>query len=243
MIKFIYTLNSAEDIMKKPITTLLFLAMLLGMFSLAYADIITIGSGTSSTYEPIASLYGFHRSAAIYTSGQVGGSGIINSISYKASNTTSTVIPIKVYMKMTTAATLTPAANWATLTNGLTPLYEGSFSGTTAGGWNTITLSTPFAYTGNNLEILIESNYGGGGTSGPSWYYTSATGMNQYIRKDNTAPTTETGTVNANRPNIQLDISNYTVFAPAFAVNPVAVNFGNVNMNTTFGIPPFFKPA
>ncbi|HRY83264.1 MAG TPA: choice-of-anchor D domain-containing protein [Candidatus Cloacimonadota bacterium] len=215
--------------MKKLI--LLSLVMLMAVF--AFADVITIGSGTNYTYEPIGSLWGFHRSAAIYTSVQVGGSGTINTISYKAYNTTTTVIPIKVYMKMTTAATLTPAVNWPTLISGLTPLYEGTISGTAAGAWSTITLTTPFAYTGNNLEILIESNYGGGGTSGPQWYYTSATGMNQYIRKDNTAPTTEVGSVTANRPNVQLDMSNYTVFAPSFAVNPTSVNFGIVNMNTT----------
>lgn len=103
--------------MKKLI--LLSLVMLMAVF--AVADVITIGSGTSYTYEPIASFYGYHRSAAIYTSAQVGGSGTINTISYKAYNTTTTVIPIKVYMKMTTAASLTPAVNWATLTSGLTP--------------------------------------------------------------------------------------------------------------------------
>lgn len=212
---------------------LILLAVLFAMAVFAFADVITIGTGTSYMYEPIASYYGYHRSAAIYTAGQVGGSGTINTISFKAYNTTTTSIPIKVYMKMTTASTLAPAANWGTLTTGLSTLYEGTFSGTTAGAWKTITLTTPFSYTGNNLMILIESNYGGGGTSGPQWYYTTASNQNQYIRKDTTAPTTETGTVNGNLPNVQLDISGYTVFAPSFAVTPTSVAFGNVIMNTT----------
>ena len=215
--------------MKKIIILLFALALLTSVF----ADVITIGAGTSYTYEPIASYYGFHRSAAIYTAGQVGGSGTITTIAYKAYNTTATAIPIKVYMKMTTAASLAPAASWPTLITGLTPLYDGSFSGTTAGAWKTITLDTPFEYTGNNLEILIESNYGGGGTSGPQWYYSTAANQNQYIRADNTAPTTATGTVNSSRPDVQLDISGYTTFPPAFGVTPTSVAFGIVNMNTT----------
>ena len=78
--------------------------------------------------------YGENRSAAIYTAGQVGGSGTINTIAFKAATATTTVYPIKVYMKMTTAATLAPAVDWPTLITGLTPLYEGTVSGTTVGG-------------------------------------------------------------------------------------------------------------
>jgi len=81
--------------------------------------------------------------------------------------------------------------------------------------------------------ILIESNYGGGGTSGPQWYYSTATNRNQYIRKDTTAPTTEIGFVNSNRPNVRLNVDGYTVFAPTFSVNPNSVDFGVVSINTT----------
>ena len=105
----------------KKLLTLLFVLAMVGM---AFADVITIGTGTSNTYEPIASYYGYHRSATIYTSGEVGGSGTINTISFKAYNTTTTSIPVKVYMKMTTATTLAPAQSWPTLITGLTPLYE-----------------------------------------------------------------------------------------------------------------------
>lgn len=194
--------------MKKSLFLLTFLVLFLGTFSSVYANLIGIGgNGTSTTYEPIASYYGYHRSAAIYTSAEIGGSGTITTIAYRASNTTTTAIPVKVYMKMTTATSLAPAATWPTLISGLTPLYNATFSGTSTGSWKTITLTTPFVYTGNNLEILIESNYGGGGTSGPSWYYSTATDLNQYIRKDTTPPSTETGYVTSNRPVIQIDIT------------------------------------
>lgn len=219
--------------MKRTLFLIMFLAVMLGMFTSLAADEITIGTGTSYTYEPIASFYGYHRSAAIYTSGEIGGSGSITTISYRAYNTNSTTIPVKVYMKMTTASSLSPATSWPNLISGLTPLYEGSHSGTTAGAWKTITLTTPFQFTGNNLMILIESNYGGGGTTGPQWYYSAATNRNQYIRKDNSAPTTETGTVNSNRPNVRLNIDGYAVFAPEFSVNPTSVDFSVVSINTT----------
>ncbi|MEF3695170.1 MAG: hypothetical protein V3576_07475, partial [Candidatus Cloacimonadota bacterium] len=209
--------------MQRTLKIALFLVLALGMFTGLWADLITIGTGTSYAYEPIASYYGYHRSAAIYTAGEIGGSGTINSISYKAYNTTTTSIPIKVYITTTTASVLTPAQNWGTLTAGLTPLYDATFSGTTAGEWKTITLDTPYNYGGTNLLVLIESSYGGSGASGPQWYYSTATSKNQYIRKDTTAPTTETGTVNSNRPNIQLDMSSYSSFASEFAVNPTSI--------------------
>ncbi len=218
--------------MKRTLQIALFLVMILGMFTGLWADLITIGTGTSSSYEPIASYYGYHRSAAIYTDAEIGGTGLINSISYKAQNTNSASIPFKVYISTTTASVLTPAQNWATLTTSLSPVYEGTFSGTTAGAWKTITLTTPYNYTGSNLLVLVECNYGGSGTSGPQWHYSTATNRNQYIRQDTTIPTSS-GTVNSNRPNIQLDMSGYNAFAPVFAVNPDTVDFGQVEKNTT----------
>ncbi|MCK9309155.1 MAG: choice-of-anchor D domain-containing protein [Candidatus Cloacimonetes bacterium] len=196
---------------------------------------VTIGVGTGNTYEPIASYWGYHRSAAIYLPGELGGSGTIYTIAYKAATTTTTVIPIKIYMKMTTASSLAPAAPWATLIAGLSPLYEGTISVTSVGGWKTITLTTPFIYTGNNLEILIESNYGGTGTSGPKWYYSPATNRNQFIRKDSSAPTTEVGTVDSNRPDIQLDIRGFHDFPPSLAASPASINFSSVVQSVQTG--------
>ncbi len=217
--------------MKKISTLLFILVMAAALF--AQTD-ITIGTGTSYTYEPISSYYGYQRSAAIYTSAEIGGSGTINSIAYKAYNSVTKTIPIVVYMKMTTATTLAPAQSWPTLISGLTPVYSGNVTSSTAGTWTTITLTTPFDYTGNNLEVLVESNYGGSGSSPyMQWYYSTAANLNQYIRKDYSAPTTETGTVNSSRPNIQLNISNYTAFPPIFGVSPTSVNFGQVRVNTT----------
>jgi len=190
--------------MRKQFLFLAFLILMLGTVSFAFSDVITIGTGTSYSYEPISSLWGYHRSAAIYTSAEIGGSGTINSIAYKAYSTVTKTIPIVVYMKMTTATTLAPAQSWPTLISGLTPVYSGSITSSTAGAWTEITLTTPFDYTGNNLEVLVESNYGGSGSSpAMQWYYSTAANLNQYIRKDNSAPTTETGTVNSSRPNIQ----------------------------------------
>lgn len=196
---------------------------------------ITIGTGTGSGQDPISSYYGFHRSAAIYPAGELGGSGKITKIEFKAERSTVTAIPIKVYMRMTPAFTLLPS-DWPTLISGLTPVYEGNLLGTTAGQWKTIALDIPFDYTGNNLEVLIESNYGGSGggiSTSPKWYNSTALNKNLYIYQDDNAPTTKIGTVNSERPDIRLQFDEYLPYPPAFAASPTSLDFGNISINTT----------
>jgi len=179
------------------------------LFNEVKAATVTIGAGTSNQRQPFGMYYGYERSAAIYTSAEIGGTGSITSLAYDVATSQTASASVTIYLATTTATTLT-AGTWATAISGATSVYTGtlSFSST---GWKTITLSTPFNYTGNNLLVLVQTNYGGTGTSSyPYFYYTSSTSHHEYWAQDNTAPT-GSGTVNSNRPNIQITYSSTCV--------------------------------
>ncbi|NVO09815.1 MAG: DUF333 domain-containing protein [Bacteroidales bacterium] len=171
---------------------------------------VTIGTGTSTQGYPINCYYGYERSASIYTAAEVGTTGSISIVEWYPTVATTYNVPVKIYIKQTTASTIT-ATTWANSISGATLVYSGTMAGTTANTWKTFTLTTPFSFTGgtNNLMVLVETNYGGtgaGSSTGPAVRYTSATSKHMYIRADNSAPTGN-GTVTSYRPNIRLTIS------------------------------------
>jgi hypothetical protein len=173
-------------------------------------SVVTIGTGTSTQGYPINCYYGYERSASIYTAAELGKVGSISKLGWYPTLTTSYNVPIKIYVKHTTATTMT-AATWANSISGATLVYSGTMAGTTANTWKEFTLSTAFNYTGgsNNLMVLVETNYGGtgiGSSTGAKVRYSSVSKKHMYIRADNSAPTGN-GTVSNNRPNIRISIS------------------------------------
>lgn len=171
---------------------------------------VTVGTGTSTQGYPINCYYGYERSASIYTATEIGKVGSISKVAWYPTLTTSYNVPIKIYVKQTTATTIT-SATWATSISGATLVYSGTMAGTTANAWKEFTLSTAFDFTGgsNNLMVLVETNYGGtgaGSSTGAKVRYTSATSKHMYIRADNSAPTAK-GTVTSYRPNVKITIT------------------------------------
>jgi endonuclease I len=174
------------------------------------SDVI-VGTGTSTQGYPINCYYGFERSASLYTAAELGKVGSISKLAYYPTLTTSTNVPIKIYIKQTTSTTIA-ATTWATTISGATLVYSGTMAGTTANAWKEFVLSTAYNFTGgtNNLMVLVETNYGGtgaGSSTGAAVRYTSATSKHMYIRADNSAPTGN-GTVTSYRPNIKITIAS-----------------------------------
>jgi hypothetical protein len=185
-------------------------------------SVITIGTGTSTQGYPINCYYGYERSASIYTATEVGTTGSISIVEWYPTVTTTYNVPVKIYIKHTTASTTT-ASTWATSISGATLVYSGTMAGTTANTWKAFTLTTPFSFTGgtNNLMVLVETNYGGtgaGSSSGPACRYTSATSKHMYIRADNSAPTGN-GTVTSYRPNIRLTFTTGLAAPSKLSIN------------------------
>ncbi len=169
---------------------------------------IVIGNEASGYNQkwPLGSEYGYERSSTIYTADEIGGFAKISKIGWSVTSTMSKSVPIKIYLK-TTASSSFAATTWSALISDATLVYDSSFQVSTANQWFDFTFTTPFDYSANNLMVLVETNYGGGGsglTTQPACKYTTtATDTHQTWKQDNTAPT-GTGSVSKNRPNIKI---------------------------------------
>lgn len=196
--------------MKKLLILFLFFAG-----GLTFAQTVTIGSGTSVQIYPLGNYYGYERSASLYTAAEATMGGTINKVAWYATVARSTTIPIKIYLKETSSSTLS-SVTWASMISGATLVYDANNTSITASAWNEFNLTTTFSYGGSdNLLVLVEANYGGygtGGSGGTGVRYSSATSLHQYWRADSSPPS-GSGTVTANRPNIQI------TFAPTAALD------------------------
>ncbi|WP_126652459.1 GEVED domain-containing protein [Chryseobacterium aureum] len=195
--------------MKKLFTSLiLFLGLIFGLS--LHAQVVTIGTGTSTQRYPLTPYYGYQRSASLYTAAEINtpGGGSILSVGWEATATMNITFPVKVYLKsVPSTTTAITAQNWNTVTTGATLVYSANVT-SLAVGWNTLQLQLPYSYNGtDNLMVLVETNYGGSGggsgTAGAGFKYSTATAGHMYFEADTTAPTGN-GTVTANRPNVRL---------------------------------------
>lgn len=162
---------------------------------------VTIGTGTNSQRQPFSPYFGYERSASLYTSAEIGTTGTITTLGWYVGTGQSTTVPSKIYLKTTTATTLT-AGTWATLISGATLVYDASRTYTPS-GWLAIDI-TDYIYFGDNLLVLCETNYGSDGNATYATFrYTTSTSRHEYWYQDNSAPTGN-GSVNSQRPNIQV---------------------------------------
>jgi len=184
---------------------------------------ITIGTGTTSGgVIPLGKSNTVYwiASASIYLSSEIGGSCRINQIAWRPSAARTDTRNIQIYVKHTTQTALTQ-----TTVNDLiadaTLVYDGTFV-PNINGWFPITLQTPFDYVaGNNLMIITVVNATAGNAQS-NCYYTSSTNRHQQWTGTSNDILTANGTVNSNRPNVQLFVSGYTAPVANFAgLNPV----------------------
>ena len=173
---------------------------------------LIIGTGTSTDNYPFKANWGYTRSASLFTSAEVGIPTVLTQLAWNISTAFATVIPVKIYLKTTTATDLT-ADTWANMIAGATTVYTGNVTFTPT-GWKSIDI-TDFSYCGDNLIVLCEANYGSSGAGGsPSFYYTTTTNQaHEYWYADGSAPTGN-GSIGTSRPNIRLDKAPATVTLP-----------------------------
>ncbi|MEI6854365.1 MAG: hypothetical protein WCL06_16070, partial [Bacteroidota bacterium] len=167
-------------------------------------SVVQIGNGITTGTWPFYDYWGYTRSASIYLSSEINMSGFINSLQWYVSTAASANCPVKIYLKSTASATFAAGDTWANLISGATLVYDGTANFATI-GWKSFTPTALFNYTSGNLEVLCETNYGGGGTSPyPYFTYTATAGnTHQTFYQDNTPPTTS-GTIGTARPNIKI---------------------------------------
>lgn len=173
--------------------------------SIACINEIIVGSSTSSNQSyPFDVYFGYSRNAGLYLNSEIGSYLTLNKLAWQVASAQSTSCPIKIYLKKTSATTIT-ADTWANMISGATLVYNGTvqFNQT---GWFDIAFTSSFNYDSDNLLVLTEGNYTGGGNGTyPLFYYTSATNMNASIHQDDSEPTGSLAVGN-NRPNIRINI-------------------------------------
>lgn len=195
--------------------------------SLLHAQLATIGAGanagtTGSNAGPIyrssaASGFDFSRQSYVYTAAELSAAGItpgttITSVAWNKSNAfgtaaANTVSIWRVFMKNSAIGSYTAATSWATLNAGSTMVYENTAQ-TIPGpaGYVTLTLTTPFIYTGGDLEIGSDwdcSLFVGNPTDG-GFAWSSDNITNRTLGNSNSVPITANLNLQTIRPQIQL---------------------------------------
>ena len=117
---------------------------------------VVIGSGnTSSSVLPSEETFKFSISQQIYTAEEMTATpGTITSVSFKMESGSIISRNIKVYMANTTKESYTHTQDWVNLTQD-DLVFSGEVTYPNAGEWLTISLQTPFEYTGGNLIMDV----------------------------------------------------------------------------------------
>ena len=134
-------------------------ANLLAVFmETAYAGTIIGESSGSNLFLPSYSYYNYSFTEQLYTASELGGSRIINSISFFNTGATATR-NYDIFLKHTVKTDFANGTNWVLLESS-----DKVFSGNVTmqqGKWTTIVLDTPFNYNGNyNLVLAVDDNTG-----------------------------------------------------------------------------------
>ena len=145
-------------------------------------DQVFIGTGTSgSSIYPYgsASSYKYSWDENIYRSEEIGGAGLIQTLSRQvvSSNATYKVDTLRIYMGVTTLNEFVNTNDWAPMEN-LTLVYEGfNVNLGHEKGWETLILQTPFKYNGVD-DLVIATSKMTTNTATVTYSYTST---DQYL--------------------------------------------------------------
>ncbi|MDP2401106.1 MAG: hypothetical protein Q8M66_03935, partial [Actinomycetota bacterium] len=204
--------------------------MLLFVALCVFADIYTIGSGTSaSATTPFYGLYDYTWSKIIYTQAEINAAGLttgenIIGIGFYVGNTPANYLmeDLRVYARHTTQVIYETTDNTYPGIAGFLQVFAGNitFNG---GGWHYFTFSTPFEWNASqNIEFLFECWDGSNPTGYPTFRYTTTSPEYRAVYKgqDGSFPGTLTGTRTYSRANIQLITPQTTPPQAAVALYP-----------------------
>ncbi|MBS1939436.1 MAG: hypothetical protein JST38_00975, partial [Bacteroidetes bacterium] len=216
----------------------------------AHAQTVTIPSANTNdatNRQPLGNYFGYERTHFLFTAAEIGITGNITSIGFYVNSLSSPAAntPVVIKMKTSTNTTVT-SSTYATASTGATTVYTGNITSgmLSANSWVTITLSTAFAYSGNSLEVFVETNGGGTGIeTGSAKQFRFAQPIpaavrSQFWTADNTPPT-GSGTTRSTRPNTQLAISQPPCAGTPNAgsvTSPVSICGGSAAMLTATGV-------
>jgi len=164
------------------------ITFLLALFVLCvtggYAQ-VEIGDGTNTNQRlPMEPYYGYSYAQSIYLASDVNATGNITSIQWHFTGG-GTLLPntqdLVVYLGHTTKTSFDSTTDWVPLED-LTQVYAGGITVTTAGGWVTLTFTTPFAYNGtDNLVVAVDENHANYDSNSDNFYNTPVTGNRSIV--------------------------------------------------------------
>ena len=171
---------------------------------------VIIGTGTATQRFPLAMYYGYERSASLYLGREINLPGVITNLSWYVDSLTNHADgPVKIYLKNTTDTAFLIPSTWQNMITNATLVYDTNtvFS---EGGWQSF-ITNFFNHTGDNLLVLVETNYGSsGGELGYAkairYTATSPNNRHQYWYANNNPPT-NTGIRTLYRPNLRISIT------------------------------------
>lgn len=191
--------------------------MVLAMTGQAQNVVTVPAANTASgqTRSPWGSYFGYEGNQMLYTQSEIGTAGIINAVGFYLENGTgSSPVPAEMYMYETTDAQLSSIVDFPAKVAQGTLVWAGTIdlANVPNNSWHTINLNTPFLYSGGaNLVIITRTAATGAGNEGSTakaYRYGTATGMNiRWVQDDFPIDASTTGTLNGNRPNVQLSMA------------------------------------
>ncbi len=230
--------------MKRYLSFILLLALMLGVFSVGHAQTtVTIGDGTANNYLPIYPWYNFSYSQTIYLQSDinVADQRIENIAFYWNGATVGTnSCDWVVYMAHTDKTAFSGATDWVPYDQ-LTQVFAGALELPATPGWVNITLHVPFIYNNtDNLLIAVDENTGGNSGSSAYFHSTAATGTRAliyYSDGTNPDPSDPPGATmyysqRSAYANIKLQFGDLPT-TPVCSLNPTEWDFGRHLINTT----------
>ena len=204
----------------------------------ASSAIIGAGTSTSLTNEasPINITYKSSHGQAVYTASELVAAGITGPISITQLGfniISAPSLPLSNFIVRIKHTTATNVASWHTA-DGLQTVYSNASYIPTAGGYDMLTLSTPFTWNGVD-NILVDTAFGlvSAWTHTGQIEYTSVTNGYRYTWNDNTDQTMvfTGGSVVSRRPNIKIGVPSNETATISMPVTPL--NFGSLIAGNT----------
>jgi len=172
---------------------------------------VTIGTHLSSSWAyPIDSYDAYAYSQSLYLASELTAGGAtsgqqITTVRFYCATAVGGINPLTIYMGNTAKAAYTSTSDWIN-SSSMTQVFNGSatFSST---GWYSITLTTPFTWTGSNLVVAIDQTSSSPLTGCYFTYTVSATKQLIYYGGSsdaNPASPPTAGGFNTKRADVQL---------------------------------------
>ena len=155
--------------------------LLLAWIGVARASEVTIGEGTATYYQlPVNMYYNYSLTQQIYTAEELGGAGTITSISFDyAFTSTFSMEGVQVFLKEVDKSSFDSNTDVVPI-SASDKVFEGTFSASGA-GWVTITLDTPFEYSGDKNLLVCCYDPTDGYLGNLYKFYATATATNTFL--------------------------------------------------------------